>query len=181
MDITTEILQQHHEQRRAFALLDEIDRDDGAALEAAWARLAHLLEAHAVAEEKYFYPLLLRVGRGPQGDNGPGDETKDAIKDHNEIRDAVSAVAEHEPGTGEWWAAVTAARTANSDHMAEEEREDLADFRRHADLAMRHQAALQFVTYQADHPLDVPSRDKDPGGYVEKEGPASSSDSPAGS
>ena len=52
-------------------------------------------------------------------------ETLDAISDHNEIRDAVTEVARHQVGTGEWFAAVAAANLANSDHMAEEEREGL--------------------------------------------------------
>ena len=39
MDITTVILDQHHEQRRMFAYLDEIPRDDVETLGAVWKRL----------------------------------------------------------------------------------------------------------------------------------------------
>jgi hypothetical protein len=39
MDITEVILEQHHEQRRAFAVLDELPRDDTEALAAVWGRL----------------------------------------------------------------------------------------------------------------------------------------------
>ena len=33
-------------------------------------------------------------------------ETEDAIKDHNEIRDAVTEVARHQVGTDAWYAAL---------------------------------------------------------------------------
>ena len=50
MDITEEILAQHHAQRRMFAVLDEIDSADTRKLGAVWRRLAVLLEVHAAAE-----------------------------------------------------------------------------------------------------------------------------------
>lgn len=54
MDITDVILHQHGEQRRMFAMLDEVDRDDTETLGAVWKRLEILLENHAEAEEKFF-------------------------------------------------------------------------------------------------------------------------------
>jgi len=166
VDITELILFQHHEQRRTFALLDEIPRDDVPALVAIWRRLEVLLEVHAEAEERFFYPRLLQVGRGASDAQSVGEETEDAIKDHNEIRDAVRGVAGHEVGTDGWWQAVTDVRVANSDHMAEEERQDLADFRRHADLQTRHDIAVQFITYENEHAHGITPVDKDPEDYV---------------
>src|SRR5215212_9452100 len=136
MDITEVILHQHSEQRRMFGLLDEMPRGDTEALGAVWARLAVFLEVHAEAEERYFYPRLLKLGQGnPEGD--VDEEVEDAIKDHN-------------------------------DHMAEEEREDLLDFRHHADLQTRHDIAVQFLTYEAKHYAGIPIRDKDPQQYIEQ-------------
>ena len=97
MDITELILTQHHEQRRTFALLDEL-ADDPAGLAAVWERLTILLEVHAEAEEKFFYPRLLEVGTGGGDAESAASETKDAIKDHNEIRDAIAEAARHEVG-----------------------------------------------------------------------------------
>jgi hypothetical protein len=132
-----------------------------------WARLEVLLEVHAEAEERFFYPRLLRLGKGnPDGD--VHDEVEDAVKDHNEIRDAVRKVRDHETGSEEWWTAVWEARKANDDHMAEEEREDLLDFRHHADLQTRHDIAVQFLTFEAKHYAGVPLRDKDPEEYIEQ-------------
>ena len=52
--------------------------------------------------------------------------------------------------------------------MAEEEREDLLDFRHHADLETRHYIAVQFLSYEARHYAGIPIRDKDPQQYIEE-------------
>jgi hypothetical protein len=167
MDITQLILDDHHEQRRLFAILEQIDRADKKALAAIWARLAAFLEVHAEAEERHFYPALLRVGTGAGGKPNADDETEDAIKDHNEIRDAVAEVARHALGSDGWFAAVAGANKANSEHMGEEEREGLADFRGNADLAARHELAVAFALFEARHFAGVTPVDKDPKAYVE--------------
>lgn len=182
MDITQLILDDHHEQRRLFAILEQIDRTDTAALSAVWDRLAALLEVHAEAEEQLFYPQLLRVGEGV--DNlDPAAETEDAIGDHNDIRDAVAAVADHDVGSDGWYDAVAQANKANSDHMAEEEREGLTDFRRHAGLQLRHDVAVAFAAFEATHFAGVTAVDKDPESYVRdvEEEVAAADDSAAGS
>jgi Hemerythrin HHE cation binding domain len=61
MDITQLILDDHHEQRLLFSILEQIDRTDTASLSAVWTRLAAFLELHAEAEEELFYPELLRA------------------------------------------------------------------------------------------------------------------------
>lgn len=165
MDITQLILDDHHEQRRRFAMLEQLDPGDTAALEAVWSRLAVFLEVHAAAEEQIFYPELLAAG-GPAGRQTVEEETLDAIADHNDIRDAVLAVAGHDTGTAGWFAAVAAANAANSDHMGEEEREGLTYFRRHASLRLRHDLAVAFATFEARNFAGVPVVDKDPQAYV---------------
>ena len=165
MDITQLILDDHHEQRRRFAMLEQMDASDTAALGVVWSRLAVFLEVHAAAEEQIFYPELLAAG-GPAGRQTVEEETLDAIADHNDIRDAVLAVAGHDTGTAGWFAAVAAANAANSDHMGEEEREGLTYFRRHASLRLRHDLAVAFATFEARNFAGVPVVDKDPQAYV---------------
>jgi hypothetical protein len=168
MDITQLILDDHYEQRRRFAMLEQMDPGDTAALGAVWSRLAVFLEVHAAAEEQLFYPELLAAGLagGATGTQTAEAETLDAIHDHNDIRDAVRAVADHEIGSAGWYAAVAAANLANSDHMAEEEREGLTYFRRHASLQLRHDLAVAFATFEARNFAGVPVVDKDPEAYV---------------
>lgn len=166
MDITQLILDDHQEQRRLFAILEQINPADTTALTAIWSRLATFLELHAKAEELFFYPPLLQIGKGAGGKDSPEEETEDAIEDHNEIRDAVSAVASCEVGSDGWFAAVAAANKANGDHMAEEEREGLADFRRHSSLQTRHELAIDFITFETTHVTGVKSVNRDPGRYI---------------
>jgi hypothetical protein len=166
MDITEVILHQHGEQRRMFSMLEEWPRDDADGLDALWKRLEILLEVHAEAEERFFYPELVKLGKGAGDADSVEEEVEDAIKDHNEIRDAVKAADGPAVGSEEWWTAVWDARKANDDHMAEEEREDLLDFRHHADLQTRHDIAVQFLTYEAKHYAGIPIRDKDPQEYI---------------
>jgi Hemerythrin HHE cation binding domain len=168
VDITEVILHQHGEQRRMFAALDEVPASDTETLAAVWKRLEILLETHAEAEERYFYPHLLRLGTGAADAEGVEEEVKDAIKDHNDIRDALLKVRDGQPGSEAWQKAVLECRIANDEHMAEEERQDLTDFRRHASLDLRHEIAMKFVRYEAlKAAAGIPPKDKDPDEYVE--------------
>jgi len=165
-DITMLILEDHEWFREQFARLDELQaRAAGAAaLEQVWRPLAEKLDVHAYIEEKIFYPQLLK-----RGADDPEGETLDAIGDHNDIRDGVRDADAAEIGSAQWWDAVGRARVANDDHMAEEEREGLSDFRRHAPAGLREALGRQFSEFMAEHPttegLDI--ADRDPEGYVE--------------
>lgn len=164
-DITRLIMDDHAWFREQFAALDELQARsplDADAVEAVWTPLAARLDVHAVAEEKIFYPQLLRVGEDPEG------ETLDAIGDHNDIRDGVHDAARHPLGTPEWWAAVGQARAANDEHMAEEEREGLSDFRLHAPAGLRDALGARFSEFLDAHrtTAGLDTGDKDPGEYV---------------
>ncbi len=164
-DITALILDEHEWFRRQFAALDDLQAQeplDVEAVRALWGRLAAKLDVHAVAEEQIFYPQLLRFGDDPE------EETLDAIGDHNDIRDGVHQAGQLPIGTGPWWEAVGRAREANDEHMGEEEREGLSDFRRHAPPGLRDELGAQFARFLEEHRttagLDV--SDKDPEEYV---------------
>lgn len=150
MDITQLIADDHTEQRRLFALIEDAGPEEGETIGAVWVRLRALLDTHALAEEKFLYPALLKEGGGADGDS-PKDETRDAIKDHNEIRDKAALVVSYKVGSDEWFSAVSAANKANSDHMAEEERQGLADFRRNATASERHELGIQFLRFESEH------------------------------
>jgi hypothetical protein len=136
--------------------------------------LAAFLDLHAEAEERYFYPALLRLGKGVGEKHTPEAETEDAIHDHNDLRDAVAAVGKHDVGSDDWYEAIAAANEANGDHMAEEEREGLTDFRRHASLQTRDQLGVAFAAFEASHVTGVKPVDKDPQAYIDEHMPNSS-------
>ena len=161
-DITKLILDDHDWFRRQFAAMD--DTTDPAELTRIWEPLAALLDVHAVAEEEIFYPELIRRGDDAE------DETLDAIGDHNDIRDGVHEAALHPVGSAAWHAAVRRARVANSEHMAEEEDDGLADFRRHADPGLRDELGERFLAFKQEHAggRDLDVSDKDPQEYVEE-------------
>lgn len=172
MDICQLILDDHAEQRRLFAILEEIGPGDPEALAPVWARLKGLLDVHAEAEERFFYPDLLMVGKGANDADDAADETKDAIEDHNDIRDTGEKVDAQAIGSDRWFTALGACNLANSKHMAEEERQGLTDFRIHATRERRHQLATKFAAFEAAHLLGLKPVDKDPDGYVKEHSPA---------
>ena len=166
MDITDLVLDQHQEQRRLFGLIQQMRGAKPDELSAVWNSLKGLLDAHAEAEERFLYPRLLQVGKGEADADSAEDETKDAIEDHNEIRDAGEAVDKEKVGSDKWFEAVTKADEENSKHLAEEERQGLADFREHASLDERHQLGIQFIAFVSKHRHGIAAVDKDPDDYV---------------
>jgi hypothetical protein len=163
-DIIGLIYEDHDWLRRRFFLLDDASSDEE--LEAIWSVLAIRLDTHADAEETVFYPELL--DKGHHGD--PEDETEDAIDDHNKIRDAVRDAAGHAVGTKPWWEAVGRARTENGKHLDEEEREAMPDFVKSASPDLRHELALRWLRFYADHPngRGIDGSNKDAGEYIEQ-------------
>jgi len=166
-DILSLILDDHTWFRQQFLRLDELRAASApsAELAAVWTPLAARLDVHAAAEEAVFYPQLLR-----RGADDPEEETLDAIGDHNDIRDGVREADSATVGDDEWWAAVRKAREANDEHMAEEEREGIADFRAHAPPRLRRSLGEQFAAFLAEHRTsdEVDTSDVDPQGYVNR-------------
>jgi hemerythrin HHE cation binding domain-containing protein len=163
-DIIELIYEDHDWFRRHFFYLDSARTLEE--LSAVWEPIALRLEIHAAAEELIFYPALLK--RGKAGD--PGDETEDAIHDHNAIRDAVAQARRHRVGTKAWYAAVGKARTENGEHLDEEEREALPDFIKSSTPELRHRLAMQWLRFYQEHPAGrgVEESDKDPHTYIDE-------------
>jgi hypothetical protein len=165
-DITNSILDEHAEFRGQFVALWDLRPDgDAERIAAAWHPLADLLEVHASAEEEILYPVLLKRG----GDEAP-EETDDAIRDHNEIRDAIRDAADAPSGSDSWWEAVLACRKANDDHLAEEERDVIPDFREHSDAELRSELGVRWVAFHAEHrgARGVSGDDVGPDEYIEE-------------
>jgi hypothetical protein len=160
-DVIRLILDDHEWFRSRFARLEEL-RDDPQAANEVWLGLSARLEVHASAEEEHFYPALLQHVEGSE------DETKDAIGDHDEIRDGIRRAEAAEVGSDEWWAGIQDAREANDEHLAEEERDDLPDFLRAASVELRQELGAKFERFEDEHPgaRGLSGEDKDPDRYV---------------
>ena len=165
-DICDLVLDDHATFRRRFGDLDEHRDADGDQLAKLWKPLGDLLELHAAVEERIFYPCLLETGTQAK------EETEDAIKDHNEIRDAVALAGEQAAGSSDWWSAVDAAREQNSDHMAEEERGAIADLRKNAAPELRDELGVRWLSFREEHAAlrGIEVEDKDPGSYLKHPG-----------
>lgn len=165
-EITVLILEDHEAFRRSFIeLWDLRPTGDVDALIAAWEDLADRLEVHATAEEQVFYPVLLK-----RGSDEAIDETLDAVGDHNEIRDAIRVAAGVEAGGPAWWEAVLTCRKANDEHLAEEERDVIPDFREHIGRELGNALGEQWLEFKVRHAgaRGVSQDDVDPQGYVEE-------------
>jgi iron-sulfur cluster repair protein YtfE (RIC family) len=161
-DISALVHSEHEAFRRAFAELD--DAGDPAA---AWQALADRLEVHAAAEEELLYPVLARAA-----DDGVSEGVA-AVRQHNDIRHAVRAVADQEAGAAQWWDAVRAVQSTNAEHMAEEEREFLPDFRDGVPEERREDLGMQWLKFHDDHDgaRGLTDTDADPQAVVAAEPP----------
>ena len=166
-DICDLILDDHEIFRRRFAELDDERKSDPKVVQALWEPLAEHLERHANAEEDIFYPSLLKRGGDAE------EHTDDAIRDHNKIREAVRAVAKSEPGSDQWWEAIALANEENSDHMAEEERGPLSDFRQQAGRVVRNALGGRYVAFNSEHAggRNVDTSNKDPEEFIKEHTP----------
>ena len=113
----------------AFAELDEKRGGQAppAELGRLWESLSHLLERHAAAEEESATRSCSRRGLTPK--------PRPATPSRTTTRSGQPSPGPPKEPTGEegWWKALTQARAANSDHMAEVERSAFPDFREHVD------------------------------------------------
>lgn len=162
-DITEMILDDHDWFRRQFLRLADL-HDDVETAATVWDGVARKLEVHAAAEEQHFYPSMAR-----RADDEDASATEDAIGDHDEIRAGARKAFAATVGSQEWWDAIDETDKANNHHMAEEERDDLAPFRRVTTLAFRQELGAKFEQFQVEHAgaAGLDFSDKDPEAYVE--------------
>ena len=161
--ITDLIRLDHDWFRGKFAALQQA-RGDDAAMPALWEELSDRLEVHAVAEETLFYPRLLK------DDKDSVDDTEDAIRDHNEIRDGIRDSEAHPIGDEAWWKAIEATDKANTEHMEEEEEGPLREFDEFASPGEQAELAGAFADFERDHAGrgGISTEDKDPDRYIEE-------------
>ncbi len=161
LDISGLVLAEHDRFRRQFSEL-MASRNDSAQAEKLWKELDAELEVHASAEEELLYPRLLAVGDDDRS------ETDDAIRDHNDIRDAAREADQHEAGSEKWWDALQSCQDATSDHLDEEERDVLPELRERLSDDERGELGEQWLAFHERHDeaRGLSGQGKDPQRYI---------------
>jgi Hemerythrin HHE cation binding domain len=163
----TDLIRADHDWFRARFSAVENARDDINTLSSLWAELSARLEVHAAAEEALFYPRLLK------DDSDAVEDTEDAIRDHNEIRDAIRDAQQHSVGDEGWWKAVHATDHANTEHMEEEQDGPLREFDEVASPGEQAELTASFAAFEIEHAgaRGISIEDKDPERYIEENAP----------
>jgi hemerythrin superfamily protein len=163
----TDLIRTDHQWFRAHFSAVEDARGDVDSLTGLWPELTARLEVHAAAEEALFYPRLLK------DDRDAVEDTEDAIRDHNDIRDAIRDAQQQSIGDERWWKAVDATNSANTEHMEEEEEGPLREFDEVASSGEQAELAASFAAFEIDHSgaRGISLEDKDPERYIEENSP----------
>jgi Hemerythrin HHE cation binding domain len=163
----TDLIRSDHDWFRAHFAAVEKARDHADMLSGLWTELAARLEVHAAAEEALFYPRLLK------DDSDAVEDTEDAIRDHNDIRDAIRDAEQHSIGDEGWWKAVDATDKANTEHMEEEQEGPLREFDEVASPGEQAELAAAFAAFEIEHAgaRGITIEDKDPERYVQENTP----------
>jgi hypothetical protein len=152
-DIVELIMADHRRIRRLSEALYDTARCSGDSgpnwmLAHVWQRLADLLEAHTRAEEEICYPLF---GCSPQA----ARRRREAIDDHEDIREAIREASVQRAGSVLWWRAVRAVLTASAGHLAREEREVLPHCLAPLTASRRRELGRQWSAFVAAWTLDA--------------------------
>jgi hemerythrin superfamily protein len=134
-DIIDLVLQDHHAVEELFGRLQAATGADAEA--ELFEQVKKDLECHAWAEEKVLYPRVRKDA--PEGK----EEVKDALEEHDQIRQALKEVEEHEAGT-ELTLAVAQLVTTTKHHVGVEEAELLPDFRNNSEASERESLGRAF-------------------------------------
>jgi hemerythrin superfamily protein len=140
-DIIELVLQDHHEVEQLFDKLQSAKGPDTQAK--LFAQVKAELERHAAAEEKVLYPRVRKDV--PDG----REETKDAIEEHDQIRESLKEVQEHDAGTELFTLAVAQLVATTKHHVGVEEAELLPDFRKNSEVSEREELGARFEEAKA--------------------------------
>lgn len=153
-DIAELIMADHRRIRRLREALEDAVRCSGGSgpdwvLAHSWQRLAGLLEAHARAEEEVCY--LPMFGCGPHA----AQQWREAIADHDDIREAVSEASLQPVGSALWWRAVRGALATTAGHLDREECGVLASGLPRLTMSQRRELGRQWCAFIAASAQDA--------------------------
>ncbi|MFE1910007.1 hemerythrin domain-containing protein [Streptomyces anandii] len=141
-DVVELILRDHRRMEDLFRTMRNAESDRAAALE----EFAHLLIAHASAEEDEVYPALRRYK------NVDGEDVDHSVHEHQEANEALLALLEVEDTASEEWdEKLEELVTAVNHHADEEERTLLNDARENVADERRSQLGEAFREARAKY------------------------------
>lgn len=153
-DIIELIMADHDRIRRLLSAVDDAARyqhtaGPGWPLAPVWRRSAELIEPHFAAEEEICYLPMAGTGSGAIA------SMRDALADHDDIREAIAEAGICRCGSPGWWLAVSAACRATLDHLAREERQLLSPFSARATPRLRNDLGQDWVQFTAARRRDA--------------------------
>jgi hemerythrin superfamily protein len=139
-DVVELILQDHRRMEELFRTMRNVEADRATALE----EFAHLLIAHASAEEDEVYPALRRYK------NVEGEDVDHSVHEHHEANEALLALLEvEETASDQWEGKLEELVTAVNHHADEEERTLLNDARENVTDDRRRELGQKFQKARA--------------------------------
>jgi hypothetical protein len=153
-DIIELIMADHRRIRRFREVLDNAVRGGPASgsgwmLAHVWERVTHLLDSHTRAEEEICYLPMF----GPGSHLGEG--RRDAVADHDDIREAIEEALLQPVGSALWWGAARAALADSADHLNREERDMLVGWLPRLTMRRRLELGHQWLAYVAARRLEL--------------------------
>jgi hemerythrin superfamily protein len=110
-----EMLHKDHEKvAELFARLEAMGSSEGGLREQVIQTLAHEMDVHRQAEEKYLYSRL-------KGEEETRELILESLDDHKDLGKALEELETMEKGTPDWWGKLRACRALVHDHVAQEE------------------------------------------------------------
>jgi Hemerythrin HHE cation binding domain len=152
-DVIDLIMADHRRIRRLSEALEDaarhhVDSGQDWMLAHLWQRLAGLLGAHTRAEEEICYPLS-GCSRQDAG------HTRDAIDDHEDIREAITEASLQRVGSALWWRAVRAVLATSAGHLDREESDVLPGCLAGLTVSQRRELGRQWLRFIAAWTLDA--------------------------
>ncbi|MGW2211087.1 hemerythrin domain-containing protein [Streptomyces sp. NPDC001781] len=146
-DVVELILQDHRRMEDLFRQMRSVEADRAAALQ----EFAHLLVAHALAEEAEVYPALKRYR------NIDDEEVEHGEHEHDEGNEALLHLLEvREVGSEEWDSRLEELVEAITHHTDEEERTILNGARENVAMSRREELGAAFLEDRARRLKDEP-------------------------
>jgi hypothetical protein len=153
-DVIELIMADHRRIRRFREVLDDAVRGGPASgsgwmLAHVWERVTDLLDSHTQAEEEICY--LSMFGPGSR----LGEWRRDAVADHDDIREAIEEALLQPVGSALWWTAARAALAVSADHLDREERDMMVSWLPRLTMRRRLELGRQWLGFVAARRLEL--------------------------